>query len=60
MKNTETRNMNKYYESPCRVMYRIAGGRTRSTLGSYDLIKRMRDSGRLIRAWSTSTGSTIA
>ena len=55
-----TRNMNKYYDAPCRVMYRITSGRTRTTLGGYDLIKRMRDSGRLIRAWSTSTGTVIA
>jgi hypothetical protein len=60
MKNTETRNINKYYDSPCRVMYRIAGGKHRTTLGGYDLIKRMKDSGRLIRAWSASTGSVIA
>ena len=51
---------NNYWSSPCRVMYRIAGGRTRTTLGGYDLIKRMRESGRLIRAWSTSTGTVIA
>ena len=55
-----TRNMNKYYDAPCRVMYRITGGRTRTSLGGYDLVKRMRDSGRLIRAWATSTGTVIA
>ena len=48
-----------YYRQPCRVSYRTKAGTT-SRLGGYALIARMRNSGRLIGAWSTSTGKTIA
>lgn len=48
-----------YYNQPCRVSYRIKGGARRTTLGGYGLIARMRAEGRLIAAWSTSTGKSL-
>ena len=51
--------MNNYWNSPCRVMYRTKAG-ARTSLGGYGLIARMRAAGRLIAAWSTSTGKLIA
>lgn len=51
--------MNSYYNSPCRVLYQTKRG-TVSRLGGYDLIHRMREQGRLLGAWSTSTGKAIA
>lgn len=49
-----------YYRQPCRVCYRRADGRRVSRLGGYGLIERMRAAGRLIAAYSTSTGRSIA
>ena len=48
----------EYYKQPARVMYRTKRG-TVMRLGGYGLIARMRDAGRLIAAWSTSTGKEI-
>jgi len=58
MGDTEMRQ--NYYNAPCRVQYSIAGGRTRTSMGGYGLIERMRSQCRLIAAWSTSTGKSIA
>ena len=44
-----------YYKQPVRVMYRTTRGNV-MRLGGYGLIACMRDAGRLIAAWSTSTG----
>ena len=51
--------MTDYWDQPCRVMYRVKNG-TRTTRGGYGLIARMQREGRLIAAWSTSTGKTLA
>jgi len=51
--------MKTYYNSPCRVLYKTKTG-SRASLGGYDLIERMRKEGRLIAAWSTSTGKALA
>jgi len=48
-----------YYSAPCRVAYRTKRGVV-LRLGGYGLIERMKQEGRLIGAWSTSTGKTIA
>ena len=47
-----------YYKQPVRVMYRTVRGNV-MRLGGYGLIARMRGTGRLIAAWSTSTGKEI-
>ena len=60
---TEEIDMNRtdaYYRQPCRVCYRRADGRIVSRLCGYGLIERMRAAGRLIAAYSTSTGRSIA
>ena len=49
---------NEYYRQPCRVMYSTKRGNV-VRFGGYGLIKRMRESGRLIAAWSTSTGKVF-
>ncbi len=51
--------MKNYYSSPCRVLYKTENG-LRASLGGYNLIERMRKEGRLIAAWSTSTGKVLA
>ena len=51
---------NAYYRLPCRVCYRRADGHRVSRLGGYSLLERMRATGRLIAAYSTSTGRRIA
>jgi len=51
--------MKNYYHNPCRVLYKTKTGK-RASLGGYGLIERMRKEGRLIAAWSTSTGKVIA
>ena len=43
---------------PCRVLYKIKNGK-RCTLGGYALIAKMEKAGRLLGAWSTSTGKSI-
>lgn len=48
----------QYWRAPCRVMFKVKNG-TRTRLGGYDLIARMRAQGRLIAAWSTSTGKAF-
>ena len=52
------RNTKSYYSAPCRVMYRTARGSV-VRLGGYALIARMRAEGRLVGAWSTSTGKAF-
>ena len=44
-----------YYQQPCRVIYRTKRGITQR-LGGYALIAKMSDAGRLVAAYSTSTG----
>jgi len=44
-----------YYKQPVRVLYRTKRG-TVMRLGGYGLVARMRAAGRLVAAWSTSTG----
>ena len=51
--------MKNYWDSPCRVLYKTKNG-LRASLGGYGLIERMRKEGRLIAAWSTSTGKALA
>jgi hypothetical protein len=46
-------------DHPCRVAFRTKTG-VRIRYGSYALVARMRREGRLVRAWSTSTGKEIA
>jgi len=58
-KTVDRRSMKTYYNSPCRVLYKTKTG-SRASLGGYDLIERMRKEGRLIAAWSTSTGKALA
>jgi hypothetical protein len=54
------RNLNlKYWSAPCRVAFRTKTG-VRIRLGGYGLVARMRDEGRLIGAWCTSTGKALA
>jgi hypothetical protein len=48
-----------YWSAPCRVAFRTKTG-VRIRLGGYDLIARMRREGRLVGAWSTSTGKALA
>jgi hypothetical protein len=43
----------------CRVAFRTKTG-VRIRFGGYGLVARMRREGRLVRAWSTSTGKEIA
>ena len=45
----------EYYQKPCRVMYHTKRGVTQR-LGGYALIQKMREAGRLVSAYSTSTG----
>jgi hypothetical protein len=54
------RNLNfRYWFAPCRVAFRTKAG-VRVRLGGYGLIARMREEGRLVGAWSTSTGKALA
>ena len=48
----------EYYQQPCRVMYHTKRGVTQR-LGGYALIQKMREAGRLVSAYSTSTGKKL-
>lgn len=47
-----------YYQQPCRVTYKTMRGSV-TRYGGYGLIARMEEAGRLIGAWSTSTGKAF-
>lgn len=49
----------EYYRSPCRVVFKVKNG-YRARLGGYQLIDKMRSEGRLIAAYSMSTGKQIS
>jgi len=52
-------NGNLYWSAPCRVAFKTRKG-VRIRRGGYGLIARMRTEGRLVAAWSASTGKTLA
>lgn len=55
-----TKRSENYYRQPVRILTRLANGRSRMRLSGYDAIKRAREAGTLLGAWSTSTGKPLA
>ena len=55
----KTENEMNYYSNPVRLVVRTKTGK-RAYLTGYAAIQRARDQGRLIAAYSTSTGKVLA